>query len=151
MLVIPDTCILGVLVNPKETDEVRELRLWMRSHLLRGVRFTVAALVDYELRRNLILENLADSLNRLNELRTTTGFLPLTDEAMKRAASLWAESRRRGKPTGHKYKLDGDAILAAQAIIESGQKERVLIATINLGHLKQFATSTVDARRWQDI
>lgn len=151
MLVIPDTCVLGVLINPKLTPEVRELRLWMRDHLSRGVRFKVADLSDYELRRNLIVENLVKSLRNLDTLRASLGTVPITTDAFNQAAYLWAQSRNSGKPTGHRFQLDGDAILASQAILESADKELTMIATENDRHLSQFETRTVKVRKWQDI
>ena len=43
--------------------------------------------------------------------------------------------------------LDGDVILAAQAILEVNAGNEVVIATTNVGHLSQF----VDAREWRLI
>ena len=61
---------------------------------------------------------------------------------MLRAAELWAEARKRGQPTADPKVLDGDVILAAQALQVGG-----IVVTDNIGHLSQF----VDARRWSDI
>jgi hypothetical protein len=58
------------------------------------------------------------------------------------AANLWADARRRHKPTAHKHALDGDAILAAQA-----KRVSATVATDNVGHLNEF----VETRRWRDI
>lgn len=43
--------------------------------------------------------------------------------------------------------LDGDVILAAQALLVANEGNEVIIATTNVGHLSRF----VDAREWQDI
>ena len=66
---------------------------------------------------------------------------------MLKAAQLWATSRQAGMPTADLKELDGDVILAAQAllIVESG--EGVVIATTNVGYLSRF----VEARHWRDI
>lgn len=160
MFVFLDTCTLGVLVNPNNTRKTREIRLWMKSHLSKGVRFRVPEIADYELRRNLILETLvcpfgpsqsAASLNLLNQLKLTIGYIPLDTDMMLKAAGLWAKARRGGYSTAHKFKLDGDVILAAQAIVESAAKERIIIATRNVRHLSQYSTSTVEAREWKNI
>ena len=70
---------------------------------------------------------------------------------MKKAAELWADVRRIGQMTAPPEALDGDAILAAQAIITSAGHEQVVIATDNLGHLNRFATPTVTADEWRNI
>jgi len=49
-----------------------------------------------------------------------------------------------GKPTADRNALDGDVILAAQAIWEVNAGNEVVIATTNVGHLSQF----VDVREW---
>jgi hypothetical protein len=41
--------------------------------------------------------------------------LPITTDAIRRAAEFWADIRRRGRPTAHQRTLDADAILAGQA------------------------------------
>ncbi len=61
---------------------------------------------------------------------------------MLKAAELWAESRRQGKPTADPKELDGDAILATQALYAGG-----IVVTENIGHWGLF----VDAMHWQDI
>ncbi|MEG3877699.1 hypothetical protein QT972_09990 [Microcoleus sp. herbarium7] len=60
---------------------------------------------------------------------------------------MWAEARRRGRPTADPKALDGDVILAAQAILVANEGHEVIIATTNVGHLSQF----VDARQWRQI
>jgi predicted nucleic acid-binding protein len=60
---------------------------------------------------------------------------------MRRAAQLWADARRQGKPTADPKELDGDVILAAQALSVNG-----VIITENIGHLTLF----VEAKTWRD-
>ncbi|HEV2911897.1 MAG TPA: hypothetical protein VGX92_01155 [Pyrinomonadaceae bacterium] len=118
-------------------------------------------IADYELRRNLILESSSTtasiatfakaSIVRLDALKGIVGYIPLTTQIMNRAAELWADVRKIGMMTAPKEALDGDAILAAQAITISAGSERVIIATDNLGHLNRFATPTVTADEWQNI
>ena len=87
---------------------------------------------------------LDDSIN-LN--RKSPTYRPLTTEVMLLAAQLWADARKRGKTTAEPNSLDGDVILAAQAILEVNAGNEVVIATTNVGHLSQF----VDAREWRLI
>ncbi|MGH9765318.1 MAG: hypothetical protein ACREDR_29885, partial [Blastocatellia bacterium] len=78
----------------------------------------------------------------LDDLRSQIGLLPLNSGIILRAAELWAEIRNLGLPTAHDKALDGDVILAAQALEVNG-----VVATGNAGHLSRF----VDARHWRNI
>lgn len=52
-----------------------------------------------------------------------------------------------GRPTANDKALDGDVILAAQAVLVSQASEEVVIATTNVRHLSRFA----QASRWEEI
>jgi predicted nucleic acid-binding protein len=110
-----------------------------------GVRVILPELADYEIRRELIRAGKINGLKRLETLRSTLDYLPITTEAMLKAAELWAQARNRGSQTADDKALDGDVILAAQAITigEPG----VIVATTNVDHLEQF----VAADEWTKI
>ncbi len=61
---------------------------------------------------------------------------------MLKDAELWADARKRGRPTADLKELDGDVILAAQA-----QQAKAIVATENVGHLSLF----VEAKDWTEI
>jgi len=84
-------------------------------------------------------------LARLDALVGLLEYLPLTTVAMRQAALFWAQARQQGQPTADNKALDGDVILAAQAIT-LGIADTV-IATTNVGHLSRF----VPAALWPDI
>jgi len=95
--------------------------------------------LKYEVRRSLLLEGLTTSVARLDQLKTVLDYLPLTTETMLKAAELWAKARKHGRPTADPKELDGDVILAAQAL-----QVEAMVATENVGHLSLF----VEARPW---
>ena len=107
----------------------------------------VPEITDYEVRRELLRLNKQKSVDRLDLLRTTIGYVPLTTATMLRAADLWAQVRKLGKPTADNKALDGDVILAAQAALLAEQGDEVIVATTNVDHLARF----VDAREWREI
>ena len=147
--VLLDTSVLGLVTNPSSKPEPTECKQWFKARLQDGVRFYVPEIADYELRRKLLHLKLTNTIKRLDELKSAIGYLPITTAAMLKAAELWADARRRGRPTAAEAALDGDVILAAQAAMLTGmaQPGDALVATSNVDHLDQFVT----ARRWQDI
>ncbi|MEG3847308.1 hypothetical protein QT971_10845 [Microcoleus sp. herbarium19] len=104
-------------------------------------------IADYEVRRELIRADKMAGISRLDQLKIGIKYLPISTETMLLAAQLWAEARRRGRPTADPKALDADVILAAQAILVANEGHEVIIATTNVGHLSQF----IDAREWRQI
>jgi predicted nucleic acid-binding protein len=146
-LVFLDTGPLGVLTNPKGTPEALACQQWVRDLLAAKVRVVVPAIADYELRRELIRAGKIAGLRRLDAVRIGLEFDPITQPALDRAAELWAVVRAGGQPTSAYEALDGDSILAAQALLAVGPGDAVTIATSNVGHLARF----VDAKVWTAI
>jgi predicted nucleic acid-binding protein len=137
--VVLDSGPLGRIAHPRPHPDIAA---WVRKLAGGGTRVIIPEIADYELRRNLLLEGLNESLRRLDELKRSLTYLPLSTKTMALAAEFWAEVRRRGKPTAPPEALDVDAILAAQAYGVRG-----VIATENVGHLSLF----VEARHWKEI
>ena len=144
-VIVLDTGPAGKIAHPHPNPQLAE---WLKTAIRNGIIVVLPEIVDYELRRNFLLEirrgktSFEKSLKRLDELREVLVFVPLNSEIMLKAAELWAESRRQGRPTADPKELDGDAILAAQALYVGGT-----VITDNIGHLGLF----VEAERWQDI
>ena len=143
-----DSGFLGIVTNPKAASPLsQEGKVWLQSLPQKGYIVMLPEIADYEVRRELIREGKTAGIRRLDQLKSQIPYRPLTTEVMLLAAQLWAEARKRGKPTADSHALDGDVILAAQAILEVNARNEVVIATTNVGHLSQF----VDAREWRLI
>ena len=137
--IILDTGPLGRIAHPRPN---KEIATWFRQVLASGNVVMIPEIADYELRRNLLAEELDESIRRLDELKKVLTYLPLTTQVMLRAAELWAYARKRGKLSADPEELNGDVILAAQA-----EQADATVATENIGHLSLF----VEARNWRDI
>jgi hypothetical protein len=143
-----DTGILGFVTHPKaDNDEVKQCIGWLHKLLKAGVRICVAEVCDYELRRDYLLRNATSQLRHLDGLNARVSYIPINTKMMVRAAELWAEVRRIGKPTADEKELDCDVILAAQAQVATLPEEDLVIATTNVGHLERF----VKADSWRNI
>jgi predicted nucleic acid-binding protein len=141
-IVLLDASPLGMISNPNATPVNLECYNWMESLIMSGCRVIVPEIADYEIRRELIMANKIRGLARLDLLKNTLDYLPLTTDIMLKAAALWAQARNQGTPTADAKALDCDVILAAQALAAGG-----IIATENVGHLSLF----VEAKDWRDI
>ncbi len=142
-VIVLDTGPAGKIAHPNVDPNVRR---WLLERVAAGDRIALPEIVDYELRRNFLLEmrrgrtSFATSLQRLDQLRHSLLFLPLNSDTMLKAAELRAETRSQGRPTADNKALDGDVILAAQALQVDGT-----IVTENPGHLELLAK----VERWQ--
>ncbi len=120
----------------------------MSGRLERGVRVVIPAIADYEVRRELVRTKNTNAVARLTALRSEVEFLLVTQEALERAADLWAEGRNTGRATADPHALDGDAIICAQALTDNEDISFVVIATTNVKHIIR---SVPNAELWQNI
>lgn len=128
-----------MISHPRPSAEVAA---WLARLSEVGVDVIVAEIADFEVRRELLRAGKTKSIRRLDIIRGQLTFLPIDSDTILRAAQLWADARRRGRPTADDRELDVDVILAAQA-----EQVGASVATDNIGHLSQF----VDARKWSDF
>ena len=129
---MPDSTPLGRLAHPSPRADIVA---WL-ARVRTTYDVIVPELADYEVRRSLIARGLTRSLVELDRYKGSLTYQPITTPAMLRAAELWADARRRGRPTADPKELDGDVILAAQAL-EAG----AIVATENVGHLARYVTA----------
>lgn len=147
MLVVVDSGPLGLLSNPAASGTAQDVQQWARALLRRGHRIVVPEVSDYEVRRELVRAGRADGVRRLDELGAGLGYVPVTSAMWRRAAELWADARRRGRPTAPDHALDGDVLLAAQALGLADEDAEVVVATTNTKHLARYVT----AKRWDKL
>lgn len=123
-----------------------ECQRWVAS-FARTTRIYVPEIADYEVRRELIRSGKLTGVGRLDRVKATSYYLPLTTESILLAANLWAQARNAGVPTADPKELDVDVILAAQALALGLASDEFVIATSNPGHLWRFAP----AELWEKI
>jgi predicted nucleic acid-binding protein len=146
-LVFLDAGPLGLLSSPRGKLLADQCWQWTRDLFASGARVIVPEIADYEVRRELLRLRATAGLQRLDQVKATFDFVPITSGVMIRAAELWATSRRTGRPTSAPDALDGDCILAALAQLAVNPGDIMTVATSNLGHLGQF----VDAVPWDKL
>jgi predicted nucleic acid-binding protein len=92
-----------------------------------------------ELRRELLRIRAVASLARLDDLAGELIYAPITTATWRRAAGLWASARRVGVVTAPPAALDGDVLVAAQAI-----EQNAVVVTTNAKHFEALATTAVE-------
>ena len=139
-----DSGPLGLLVHPVRGAESVE---WAERLINSGVELVIPEIIDYELRRELLRLGHRAAIARLDALGRAWTYAPVTTRVLLRAAQLWAETRKVGRPTAAERALDIDAILAATALELGSAGGDVLVATTNVRHISRF----VPASLWSDV
>jgi len=143
--VLLDAGPLGLVTNPNRSPGSMACAHWLQALVAADARVVVPEIGDYEVRRELLRANKVKGIAQLDALIRLVEYLPITTSAMRQAAAFWAQARQQGQPTAGDNTLDGDMILAAQAVTLNASE--VVIATTNVGHLARFAP----AEMWQNI
>lgn len=141
-VVLLDSGPLGMISHPRPGRDVTQ---WLATLAAIAVEVLVPEIADYEVRRELLRAGRERGLERLDGLKASLGYVPISTAAMLKAAQFWADARRRGRPTARDDALDADVILAAQAATLTGKS--VVIASTNPKHLARF----VPAAHWEDV
>ena len=134
-----DSGPLGMIAHPRPNPEIA---VWLDNLLASGITIILPEIADYEVRRSFLLNGMHNSLRRLDNLQDVLLYLPISTEIMLAAAQLWATTRKRGRSQADPKELNGDVILAAQAMSIDG-----IVVTDNLGHLTQL----VEAKNWREL
>ena len=140
--ILLDAGPLGMISHPRASVEIKD---WLAQVLDAGITVYIPEIADYEVRRELLRAGRVKGLRRLDLFRLSLKFLPITTDAMLKAAEFWADARKYGRPTASDHSLDADMILAAQATVCAIQP--VVIATTNPRHLARY----VPAEKWEHI
>ncbi len=122
---------------------------WILDCVAAGNRVVAPAISYYEALRELERLHATGQIARLRAFCHTVPnrYLSLTDEDLELAAKLWGRARNAGTPTARADALDGDVILAAQALSLRVPAQDLVVATTNVAHLSLF----VPAGLWTDI
>ena len=139
----------GLACHHSGGSEAVNFRVWLAEQWASSLILVIPEIIDYEVRRSLILAESWNSMARLDDLYQSgrVRHLPITTPAMRRAAELWAEARNKGYQTADNRAIDGDVILAAQAIEFCSDTDDWAILTENVGHIARYVGGRARSRR----
>ena len=137
-----DSGPLGLLVGDRHRDEVSSFISWCWIAYSNAALIVIPEMADYEVRRELLRADKTASLLRLDRFAKIWIYLPLSTEAMRLAAELWSEGRKVGKPTADDKAIDGDVIVAAQALRFAAPEDQLIVITDNSAHLGNYVASS---------
>ena len=150
-IIVLDSGPLGLACGNPGKPEVSNITIWWSVAQANGALVVIPEIADYEVRRGLILDQKSNpnhaGVKRLDKLRSQLACAPLTTEVMRKAAELWADARYHGRATAADKALDGDLIVAAQALLFAGRGDILTVATDNVKHLSRY----LDAHEWDAI
>ncbi len=149
LTVFLDAGPLGLITKPKKTPDAIIAAQWVIEMMFAGHRFIVPAIADYEVRRELERAGKTAGILALDAWNNSypDRYLPLSDSALKLATKLWAHARNSGNPTADPKELDGDVLIAAQALDLGLPTSEFVIATVNVAHIVLFAPAVL----WTNI
>jgi predicted nucleic acid-binding protein len=132
-----DSGPLGLLAHDRASRRI-PIQDWLTNEMAGGASIYISEVADYEVRRELARLVRASQLppsrlDRLDQLASLFGYLPVSTAMWKRAAELWAEARLQGHPSASDPALDGDVLIAAQAL-----KIWATVVTTNATHLGRW-------------
>ncbi|MGP0062443.1 MAG: hypothetical protein ACLQGP_02415 [Isosphaeraceae bacterium] len=147
-IIVLDSGPLGDACRRRGHPDVEHLTLWLHQVMANGSMLAIPEIADYEVRRGLLWDGAVDGIERLSQLRNDLRhYIPITTAAMRKAAELWADARRKGVGTADVRAIDADVIPVAQAMVFTGLDDSLLVATYNERHLSRY----VNARHWNAI
>lgn len=139
----------GLACHKPGIVEADDLRAWLFGQKGSPARVVLSEVIDYEVRRELIRLKARDSIRRLDNLYAdgVVHRLPIDFRALCKAAELWATARDQGQQTADDQALDGDVILAAQALEFCSPADDWIILTENVRHIARYVGDRARSRR----
>ncbi len=144
-----DSGPLGLAAMPSGKPSADACHAWLLALEASAAEVIIPAVIDYEVRRELVRISAGARLRNLDILRTRIDDVPVSEAAWDRAAEFSAIVRNAGLPTAGPLDLDADCILAGIASTAFDPSETVIVAKNNVSHLGRFPG--IDARTWATI
>lgn len=148
-----DSGPLGDIIKPHPSADVVR---WVHFVKENKIALRVPEIIDYELRRELILQGLKGnsdsykSIGNLNKYRRTKRFIPLEPSVtLTDACDIWANLRNNNQGTADIKNIDVDVILVTQALSMKKDFEEIIVITGNLSDIRRFCHLGIRVWDWK--
>jgi len=148
-----DSGLLGEIIKRHPSADVTR---WIEFMVENEIVLRIPEIIDYEIRRELILQDLKGnsearkSLSKLNRYRQTNRLIPLEPSiTFTDACELWANLRFNSQPTADIKNIDVDVILVTQALSIKKDFDEIIIVTGNLSDLRRFSHLGIKIWDWK--
>ena len=128
-----DTSTLSEAIKQRDPRVARQAR----DHLVRFGRFSFSIITRFEILRGLFAKNATRQIRNFQEQCVISDVLPLTDDAVVKAAELYAELRKRGEPID-----DADLLIAGTALVNGRS-----LVTENIEHFRRIPDLRLESWR----
>lgn len=147
MKIFLDTGVLSLVTHPSGKATARDCARWLQAMSDAGHEIFVPEISDYELRRELTRARKLRSVARLDRLHSEVHYLPISTDAMRKAAEYSAFLRNSGQPGASDDDLDADMIICGQVSVCSSDLDDCVVVTNNARHF----SALVNAMAWHEI
>ncbi len=87
IVILLDAGPLGLITNPRASQETRECNQWLESLALKEIQVKIPEIADFEVRRELLRADKFKGIERLNDLQKYLDYVPLTTQTMLKACA----------------------------------------------------------------
>lgn len=130
---LPDTNTIECILE-KRRDAHTRIKEKLQAVLGQNALVLMSPVVFYELARLLYKKKAEKQLASLEKLVNLFNWCDLNRTTWESGSKLWANCRRRGKPTGEG--LDADVLIAAQA-----KEHNAVVVTNNIRHFQYLGAN----------
>jgi hypothetical protein len=93
-----------MITNPHSSLETEFCKNWFAGLSRAEVEIVIPEIADYEIRRELIRSRRTSGLARLDWMKATFSYAPITTATMLHAAAFWAAARSAGPPIRRRFR-----------------------------------------------
>jgi len=130
---LPDTNTIECILEKRRDAHIR-IKEKLQAVLGQNALVLMSPVVFYELARLLYKKKAEKQLASLDKLVNFFNWCDLDRTTWESGSKLWANCRKKGKPTGEG--LDADVLIAAQA-----KEHNAIVVTDNIDHFQYLGTN----------
>jgi len=130
-----DTNVISCILKKQEEAYLR-IKSKLQTVLNQNATILVSPIVFYEIKRGLYHKKAEKQLAFFEQFVSCFDWCDLNKTTWDRGAKLWANCRKRGRPTDKDVGIDKDVLIAAQA-----KEHNAVVVTNNIRHFQYLGVN----------